>query len=103
MTSAASSASPSVAPVHDVLTVDEVDIPWLVIVWNDPINLMSYVTYIFQTLLGHPRPVAEKLMLDVHHRGRATVSHGGRDEMEAIVTQLQAAGLWATLAKAEDR
>ena len=75
------------------------DHPWVVIVWNDPINLMSYVTYVFQTLLGHPRPVAEKLMLDVHHRGRATVSSGAREAMEAIVTRLHAAGLWATMAQ----
>ena len=75
------------------------DTPWVTIVWNDPVNLMSYVTYVFQTLLGHPRPVAERLMLDVHHEGRATVANGTRDAMETIVTQLHAAGLWATMAK----
>lgn len=75
------------------------DAPWVTIVWNDPVNLMTYVTYVFQTLLGHPRPVAEKLMLDVHHRGRATVANGPREAMEAIVTQLHAAGLWATMAQ----
>lgn len=75
------------------------DSPWVVIVWNDPINLMSYVTYVFETLLGHPHPVAEKLMLDVHHKGRATVCNGTREAMEAIVTQLHAAGLWATMDK----
>jgi ATP-dependent Clp protease adaptor protein ClpS len=60
---------------------------------------MTYGTYIFQTLLGHPKPKAEKLMLDVHQRGRATVSNGSRDEMEIVVTKLQGAGLWATLAQ----
>lgn len=75
------------------------DNPWVVIVWNDPINLMSYVTYVFQTLLGHPRPVAEKLMLDVHQQGRATVCSGAREAMEATVTRLHAAGLWATMAQ----
>ena len=77
----------------------EADPPWVTIVWNDPVNLMSYVTYVFRTLLGHPRPKAEKLMLDVHHRGRATVSVGSRDAMEADVAKLQGAGLWATMAQ----
>ena len=76
-----------------------VDTPWVTIVWNDPVNLMSYVTYVFQKLLGHPRPRAEALMLDVHQKGRATVSVGSRDAMEADVAKLQGAGLWATLAK----
>lgn len=75
------------------------DSPWVTIVWNDPVNLMSYVTYVFQTLLGHPRPTAERLMLDVHRKGRATVAHGTRDAMETVVTQLHGAGLWATMAQ----
>jgi ATP-dependent Clp protease adaptor protein ClpS len=86
-----------VLPVEDVTV--ETDAGWVTIVWNDPVNLMSYVTYIFQTLLGHPKPRAEKLMLDVHRRGRATVSHGTRDQMEIVVTKLQGAGLWATMAQ----
>lgn len=73
--------------------------PWVTIVWNDPVNLMSYVTYVFQTLLGHPRPTAHRLMLDVHRKGRATVAHGTRDAMEATVTKLHGAGLWATMAR----
>ena len=77
----------------------QVDPPWVTIVWNDPVNLMSYVTYVFRTLLGHPRPKAEKLMLDVHQRGRATVSVGSREAMEADVAKLQGAGLWATMAQ----
>ncbi len=75
------------------------DTPWVTIVWNDPVNLMSYVTLVFQKLLGHPRPKAEALMLDVHHKGRATVSAGPREKMEADVAKLQGAGLWATMAK----
>ncbi len=75
------------------------DSPWVTIVWNDPVNLMSYVTYVFQRLLGHPRPKAEALMLDVHSKGRATVSVGTRDAMEADVLKLQTAGLWATMAQ----
>lgn len=73
--------------------------PWIVIVWNDPVNLMSYVTYIFETLLGHPRPRAERLMLDVHQKGRAVVANGAREAMETIVTQLHGAGLWATMSQ----
>nr|WP_328841747.1 ATP-dependent Clp protease adapter ClpS [Nakamurella leprariae] len=73
--------------------------PWVTIVWNDPVNLMSYVTLMFQRLLGHPRPKAESLMLDVHHKGRATVSSGTREQMEADVVKLQTAGLWATMAQ----
>ena len=75
------------------------DAPWVTIVWNDPVNLMSYVTLMFMKLLGHPRPKAEALMLDVHHKGRATVSHGSREQMEADVAKLQGAGLWATMAQ----
>lgn len=84
--------------IHEDVTASG-DSPWVVIVWNDPINLMSYVTYVFETLLGHPRTVAERLMLDVHHKGRATVCNGTREAMESTVTQLHAAGLWATMAK----
>lgn len=73
------------------------DQPWVAIVWNDPINLMSYVTYIFQKLFGYSREVATKLMLDVHHKGRAVVSSGDKDKIEADVARLHAAGLWATM------
>ncbi|HEX5951488.1 MAG TPA: ATP-dependent Clp protease adapter ClpS, partial [Actinomycetota bacterium] len=58
--------------------VVEPDVPWIVIVWNDPINLMSYVVYVFQKLFGYSREKATKLMLDVHHKGKAVVSNGGR-------------------------
>jgi len=71
--------------------------PWIVIVWNDPINLMSYVTWVFQKLFGYPRPKAEKLMMDVHTKGKAVVSSGPRETCEADVTRLHAHGLWATL------
>lgn len=73
------------------------DRPWITIVWNDPINLMSYVTHVFMTVFGYPKPKAEKLMLDVHHRGRAVVSSGTRERMELDVATLQGYGLWATL------
>ncbi|HTR71306.1 MAG TPA: ATP-dependent Clp protease adapter ClpS [Mycobacteriales bacterium] len=73
--------------------------PWVAIVWNDPINLMSYVTWVFQRLFGYSREKAQKLMLDVHHKGRATVSSGSREQMESDVERLHAAGLWATIAQ----
>jgi ATP-dependent Clp protease adaptor protein ClpS len=75
----------------------EPEIPWIVIVWNDPINLMSYVTWVFQTLFGYPREKAERLMMDVHTKGKAVVSSGTRSEAERDVARLHAKGLWATM------
>jgi ATP-dependent Clp protease adaptor protein ClpS len=73
------------------------DRPWVAIVWNDPVNLMSYVTHVLMELFGYPRAKAEAMMLDVHHKGRAAVSSGTREQMEHDVTRLHAKGLWATL------
>jgi ATP-dependent Clp protease adaptor protein ClpS len=73
------------------------ELPWIVIVWNDPVNLMSYVVYVFQKLFGYSRQKATKLMLDVHHKGKAVVSHGTREKAEADVARLHAHGLWATM------
>jgi ATP-dependent Clp protease adaptor protein ClpS len=70
---------------------------WVFIVWNDPINLMSYVTYVFQKLFGYSREKATRLMLDVHHKGRAVVSSGSREKAEFDTFQLHAHGLWATM------
>jgi ATP-dependent Clp protease adaptor protein ClpS len=70
---------------------------WIVIVWNDPINLMSYVTYVFQKLFGYAREKAERLMLQVHHEGRAIVSSGSREKAELDTSRLHAHGLWATM------
>lgn len=77
----------------------EVDIPWVVIVWNDPVNLMSYVVFVFQRLFGYSREKATKLMLDVHFRGRAVVSNGTREKAELDVSRLHGYGLWATMQK----
>ncbi|MEI2766707.1 MAG: ATP-dependent Clp protease adapter ClpS [Dermatophilaceae bacterium] len=74
-------------------------VPWLTLVWNDPVNLMSYVTYVFQTYFGYPRRKAEKLMMDVHTLGKAVVSHGTREQMERDAEALQGYGLWATYEK----
>ena len=73
------------------------DTPWVTIVWNDPINLMSYVTFVFQKLFGYSFAKATKLMLDVHHKGKAIVSSGSREKAEFDVSRLHAHGLWATM------
>ena len=77
----------------------DTDTPWITLVWNDPVNLMSYVTYVFMTYFGYPRAKAEKLMLDVHQEGRAIVSSGSRDAMERDVTAMHSFGLWATVSR----
>jgi ATP-dependent Clp protease adaptor protein ClpS len=71
--------------------------PWVVIVWNDPINLMSYVTLVLQQLFGYSRTRATRLMLQVHHEGKAAVSAGTREKAELDVSRLHAHGLWATM------
>jgi ATP-dependent Clp protease adaptor protein ClpS len=73
------------------------DRPWVTIVWNDPINLMSYVTHVFMAVFDYPKAKAERLMLDVHHKGRAVVSSGTQERMELDVSTLHGWGLWATL------
>jgi ATP-dependent Clp protease adaptor protein ClpS len=75
----------------------ERDRPWIVVVWNDPVNLMSYVTFVFQKLFGYSREKATKLMLQVHNEGKAVVSSGTREKAEHDVARLHAHGLWATL------
>jgi ATP-dependent Clp protease adaptor protein ClpS len=75
----------------------DADRPWIVIVWNDPINLMSYVVLVFQKLFGYNRAKATELMLDVHHKGRAIVSSGTREKAELDVFRLHEHGLWATM------
>jgi ATP-dependent Clp protease adaptor protein ClpS len=71
--------------------------PWLVIVWNDPINLMSYVTWVFQKLFGYSLQKATKLMMDVHTKGKAVVSSGPREKAEFDTYRLHSHGLWATM------
>ncbi len=73
------------------------DRPWVVIVWNDPVNLMTYVALVFQRLFGYSRTKAERLMLQVHNEGKAAVSSGTRERAEHDVARLHAAGLWATM------
>jgi ATP-dependent Clp protease adaptor protein ClpS len=81
----------------DAEVLDAVDVPWVTIVWDDPVNLMTYVTYVFQKLFGYSETHATKLMLQVHNEGKAVVSAGSRENMETDVCKLHAAGLWATL------
>lgn len=96
-------ASPTIAPERiERPEQDEqtkADRPWVTIVWNDPINLMSYVTYVLQQIFGYSKEKATNLMLDVHHKGKAVVSSGAREQMEFDVARLHAKGLWATLAQ----
>jgi ATP-dependent Clp protease adaptor protein ClpS len=93
--------TPQVIPVEvpDTEQVSEPQRPWVTIVWNDPVNLMSYVTWVFQKLFGYSRQEAERLMLDVHHKGKAVVSSGARERMECDAAQLHGHGLWATIDK----
>ena len=95
--------SASLAPVEErsAEVVEELvlDVPWITLVWNDPVNLMSYVTYVFETYFGYPRAKAEKLMLDVHTKGKAVVAHGNREEMERDTEAMHGYGLWATFEK----
>ena len=99
MTPVAVSASTIVKPESDTDTDVQSDNPWVVLVWNDPINLMSYVTYVLQKLFGYSLEKATELMLDVHHKGRAVVSAGAREKAEMDVFRLHEHGLWATMQK----
>ena len=93
--------TPEAAPVEvddpDLDDVPDLDTPWIVLVWNDPINLMSYVTFVFQKLFGYSLEKATSLMLDVHEKGRAVVSNGPREKAEMDVARLHEHGLWATM------
>lgn len=104
MSPAPHGASQGTAPlVEERSTTDsslQSEEPWLVVVWNDPINLMSYVTFVFQKLFGFSLEKATKLMLDVHNKGRAVVSSGPRERAENDVSRLHRHGLWATLEQA---
>ena len=89
--------APSVLERPEVDESTAEDRPWVVIVWNDPINLMSYVTFVLQKLFGYSLEKAERLMLDVHHKGKAVVSNGSREKAELDVFRLHEHGLWATM------
>lgn len=88
-------------PDLGVLTEEttDTDKPWIVLVWNDPINLMTYVSFVFQKLFGYSQEKADSLMMDVHEKGRAVVSSGPRERAEIDVFRLHEHGLWATMQK----
>ena len=90
-------ATPTEIRETDLGEVAGADRPWKVLVWNDPINLMSYVTFVLQKLFGYSREKAHSLMLDVHYKGKAVVSHGPREKAELDVFRLHEHGLWATM------
>ena len=92
---AGSAPSTIEAPVGE--TVVGTDTPWLVIVWNDPVNLQNYVVMVLQKLFGYSLEKATRLMLEVHNDGKSVVSHGTREKAEIDVARLHAAGLWATM------
>jgi ATP-dependent Clp protease adaptor protein ClpS len=90
-------ARPGTREERGTATVAATDTPWVTLVWDDPVNLMTYVTYVLQKLFGYSEPHATKLMLQVHNEGKAVVSAGSRETMEVDVSKLHAAGLWATM------
>ena len=101
MLSPAATTTPLEAPIGIEEPTDDTSIdpdrPWVVIVWNDPINLMDYVTFVLQKLFGYSLEKAQRLMLDVHEKGLATVSSGTREKAEFDVYRLHEHGLWATM------
>lgn len=78
---------------------ERLDVPWVVIVWNDPVNTFAYVIFVFQKLFGYSRAKASRLTNQVHFEGRAVVASGAREKCEADVARLHAYGLWATMQK----
>lgn len=93
--------------VPDEATRTDLDValdqPWVTLVWNDPVNLMSYVSYVFESYFGYAPPRANELMLQVHHEGRAVVSTGTRERMEVDVQAMHGFGLWATMQRSDER
>ena len=98
---ASASAAPGIAPerIESEATSDERDRPWNVVVWNDPVTLMSYVVYVLRKLFGFDESKATRLMLQIHHEGRAIVASGTREHSEMNVHRLHAHGLQATLSQ----
>ena len=86
---------------EEIRAIFSSDTPWVTIVWDDPVNLQTYVVYVFMELFGYSKARATELMLQVHNEGKAIVSTGSREEMEHDVAMLHEYGLWATLQKSE--
>ncbi|MDO4898653.1 MAG: ATP-dependent Clp protease adapter ClpS [Rothia sp. (in: high G+C Gram-positive bacteria)] len=101
MTTAGTETLPDIEHVFAEDTFNDPALPWQVLVWNDPVNLMSYVTYVFRSHFGYDRAKAEKLMMTVHTEGKATVFSGSKEEAELHTSALHGWGLWATFERAE--
>lgn len=86
----------------DLRSVAVPDRPWITLVWNDPVNLMAYVSWVFKSYFGFSEPEANKLMLQVHNEGKSVVASGPREEMERHVAAMHGYGLWATLQKDDE-
>ncbi len=95
------STSPVELVEPEVDDITDLARPWVTLVWNDPVNLMSYVAFVFQKYFGYGKQKAEKLMMEVHRDGRSVVSTGSREEMERDVQAMHGYGLWATMQKAD--
>ena len=93
-------ATPELDEELDVDVATSENLPWMCIVWDDPVNLMSYVSFVFQDYFGYSREEAERLMMQVHTEGKAVVSSGEKDKVETDVKKLHTAGLWATMQQA---
>ena len=91
----------TLSPVLESDVEVRLDVPWILIVWNDPINLMNYVVHVFRSYFGYPREEAERLMLQVHHDGRAVVASGNREAMERHAQAMHGYGLQATVSRGE--
>ena len=87
---------------EEIRAIFSADRPWITIVWDDPVNLMTYVTYVLMELFGFSKEKATELMLKVHNEGKAIVSTGSREEMEHDVARLHEFGLWATIAQGDE-
>jgi ATP-dependent Clp protease adaptor protein ClpS len=90
---------PKTSEKSDLREAVSLDRPWVTIVWDDPVNLMSYVSYVFRSYFGFTPEEAERLMLRVHNSGKAVVATGNRESMERHVLAMHGYGLWATLSR----
>jgi ATP-dependent Clp protease adaptor protein ClpS len=95
-------AQPHVLPRTESNARTDMDIPYVLLVWNDPVNLMSYVSYVFRAHFGYSEAKANELMLEVHQQGRSVVSTGPLEKIEADVAAMHAYGLWATFKRADE-
>jgi ATP-dependent Clp protease adaptor protein ClpS len=86
---------------EEIRAIFSSDTPWVTVVWDDPVNLQTYVVYVFMELFGYSKARATELMLQVHNEGKAIVSTGSREEMEHDVARLHEYGLWATIQRGD--